>query len=265
MALDAIKQSTGKEIQVVLSSEEEILRTIDLYYAAKVAAESTTDRLKRAAERRDLPEDKRAEFIITEETPVVKLVNDIIVKGIKGNASDIHIEPTRDDFMVRFRIDGILRVFLNAPITLHAGVISRIKIMSGMDITEKRMPQDGRAEIKAKNRIIDLRVSTVPSIFGEKLVIRILDKKMGIMDLDQLGFYSENLQKVLNVIQHSYGMVLICGPTGSGKTSTGYSICNTTKSIQKNTVSVEDPVEYQIEGITQIQVNHDIGLTFSKV
>lgn len=261
---DNLRQATGKNIQVVLASEDDIIRAIDMYYVAGSRSESMLERLGRIVEQIDLS-DRKSELKFSEETPIVKLVNDILIKAIRSNASDIHVEPTRDELLIRLRVDGILRVFLSVPLTLHPGVISRIKIMGGMNITEKRLPQDGRAEIKARNRIIDLRISSVPSIFGEKIVVRILDKKLAILNMEQLGFYEDNLKKVYKFLEHSFGMIIICGPTGSGKTSTSYSICNRIKTIEKNIISIEDPVEYQIDQVVQIQVNHDIGLGFAKV
>jgi type IV pilus assembly protein PilB len=265
--LDALKSKINKDIQLVLASEDDIIRTIDLYYTTKLQADKNPQKTSSTFhEPIELPdEEKRRLFDFSGKTPVVQLVNDILIKAIRANASDIHIEPTREALLVRFRIDGVLRVFLSAPLTLHPGIVSRIKIMSGMDITERRHPQDGRAEIKARDRIIDLRVSTVPLIFGEKVTIRVLDKKLAILNLEQLGFYEDNLKKIYELLKYSHGMLVISGPTGSGKTSTGYSICNRLKTTEKHLISIEDPVEYLIEDVSQIQVNHEIGLTFSKV
>jgi len=265
MCQDTIKKMSGKDIQVVFAEEDDILRAIDMYYAGAGAYEikSGTDRFSN--ETVELSEKAQKMIKLGEETPVVGLVNDILLKAISSNASDIHIEPARTELLIRFRVDGILRVFLSAPIILHPAVISRIKIISGMNITERRMPQDGRTEIKVRDRLIDLRVSCVPSIFGEKIVIRILDKKMAVLDLENIGFTDDNLEKIKRLIKNTYGMILICGPTGSGKTSTGYAICNQLKTIEKNMVSIEDPVEYQIDNVIQIQVNHEIELTFAKI
>lgn len=265
LAQDNLRKITKKDLQIVFAEEDDIIRAIDMYYAGSKAFEVKSGYERLSNETVELAEKAQKMLKVGEETPVVGLVNDILLKAVSSNASDIHLEPMRTELLVRFRVDGILRVFLSAPILLHPAVISRVKIMSGMDITEKRLPQDGRTEIKVRDRIIDLRVSCVPSVFGEKIVIRILDKKLAVLDLENIGFSDENLQKVKGLIKNTYGMILICGPTGSGKTSTSYAICNRIKTIEKNFISIEDPVEYQIDNVIQIQVNQEIGLSFAKI
>ncbi|MFH1453288.1 MAG: GspE/PulE family protein [Armatimonadota bacterium] len=262
---DNLRSLTGKDIQLVFADEDSIIRAIDMYYAGAKTYKLSDSVEGFGKETIELAESVQKMLKLGKETPVVSLINDILLKAVSSNASDIHIEPTRNEVVVRFRVDGMLRVFLTAPILLHAPIASRIKIMSGLDISEKRMPQDGRADIRVRDRIIDLRVSTLPSIFGEAVAIRILDKKLAILDLENIGFCKENLAKIKEMITSTYGMLLICGPTGSGKTSTGYAICNRIKSVEKNTISIEDPVEYQVDDITQVQINHEIGLTFAKV
>lgn len=266
ITIDTVGHFTGKDIKVVYSSPEEISKALDMYYAG---ADSVDSGLKKVARKAESGSKKKGiEEIsilkeLSEEAPVVQLVNDILIKAIQARASDIHFEPTKSELMVRFRIDGILRVFISVPLALHPAVISRLKVMGAMDITEKRLPQDGRAEIRIRDRVIDLRMSTLPLIFGEKLVIRILDKRMAVLSLDRLGFCKENLEKLKSLVVKAQGMILVSGPTGSGKTSTTYAIGNKLRSVEKNIISVEDPVEYQIDLVNQVQVQPRAGLDFA--
>lgn len=252
-AIDHLSQKLKMDIKRVYASLDSIKQAIDRYYLAHEVDESLD---KEVVEK---------EVVTVGDTPATKLVNDVIRKALASRASDIHFEPTRAETIVRIRIDGILRLFTNFPKGLHSAVAARLKIMGGLKIDEKRLPQDGRAEIKLKSeqRLIDLRISTLPIIFGEKVVLRILDKEVSVMSMDTLGFCEQNLKKVKKMIQVSQGMVMICGPTGCGKTTTSYAICNQLRSIEKNIVSVEDPVEYQIDLVNQVQVHPKIGLDFS--
>jgi type IV pilus assembly protein PilB len=261
MAIDTIKKMTGKRVNVVYSSEGDITRAIEMYYATGLMLDSD---ISDAARKLRLSKEKDAKDM-SEEAPIVQVVHDILIRAIQSRASDIHFEPTKNELMVRFRIDGILHVFLTIPIALHPAVISRLKIMGGMDITERRLPQDGRTEIRIKDRIIDMRISTLPLIYGEKLVIRLLDKRMAILSLDKLGFSMENLQRLQKLIAQGTAMLLVTGPTGSGKTSTCYAVCNRLRSTEKNIISAEDPVEYTIDLVNQVQVRSDIGLDFASV
>jgi type IV pilus assembly protein PilB len=201
--------------------------------------------------------------MLGEDAPVVRLVNSIISQAIVEGASDIHIEPMEDSVRVRYRIDGILHEKQRLSKKIQPGIIARFKIISNMDIAERRIPQDGRISLKFEGRPVDFRVSSLPSIFGEKIVLRILDKTSSIKPLEQLGFSHENLEKFKHIIGQPYGMILISGPTGSGKTTTLYSILNTLNTPTKNIITVEDPVEYQLKGINQVQVNDKAGLTFA--
>jgi type IV pilus assembly protein PilB len=203
----------------------------------------------------------------TEEAPVVKLVNIILTDSIKKDASDIHIEPYEKDFRVRFRIDGVLYEIMHPPMKLRDAIISRLKIMAKLDISEKRLPQDGRIKIKmklgGKTKEMDYRVSCLPTLFGEKIVLRLLDKDNLMLDMTKLGFESESLQKFERQILKPYGMVLVTGPTGSGKTNTLYSSMNRVNIPETNIMTAEDPVEFNLHGINQVQMKEQIGLNFA--
>ncbi|MEN3004388.1 ATPase, T2SS/T4P/T4SS family [Dehalobacterium formicoaceticum] len=197
------------------------------------------------------------------EAPTVRIVNSIIKQAVQDRASDIHIEPRAEQLLIRFRIDGVLKDILALPKQSHASVVSRIKIMGDMDIAEKRIPLDGRIQVKIAQQDVDLRVSTLPTIFGEKVVIRILDKSGVIVTLDKLGLSPDILPIYRQMVQRSYGMIIITGPTGSGKTTTLYSTISEINAPEKNIVTIEDPVEYVLEGINQIRVNDKAGLNFA--
>ncbi|MHB1679520.1 MAG: GspE/PulE family protein [bacterium] len=200
------------------------------------------------------------------DAPAIKFINTIILEAVKENASDIHIEPFQDYLLVKFRIDGSLTEKLRPQINLKDSIVSRIKVMSGLDIAEKRLPQDGRIQLVARNRNIDIRVSIVPTIFGERVVLRLLDKSLDIYDITEVGIDEKFIPLVKNSLAKSTGMIISTGPTGSGKTTTLYSFINEVIKLfpDKNVLTIEDPVEYQIKGISQINVNNKIGLTFAK-
>jgi len=202
--------------------------------------------------------------IAEEETPVVKLVSNIVDHAIELDASDIHIEPQRKNVVVRYRIDGVLRRITEYPRSMHSAVVSRIKILSGLDIVERRLPQDGKFFVKKGEEQYDLRVSTMPSVNGEKVVMRILRVSSSKKRLEDLGYSPYNYERIQRLIEHPYGIILVTGPTGSGKSTTLVAIINSLNSEDVNIVTAEDPVEYTIEGITQCQVNPEIGLTFAK-
>ncbi len=200
-----------------------------------------------------------------EEAPIVKLVNTLISRAVNERASDLHIEPGERDLRVRFRIDGVLHEIMNTPRSVSGAVVSRLKIMADLDIAERRVPQDGRVSLRVAGRPIDLRVATLPSIYGEKVVLRILDKDDAILDLAQLGFLPHSLQRFEESYTKPYGAILVTGPTGSGKTTTLYSALNVLNKADKNIITVEDPVEYRLAGVTQVQVNRKAGLQFATV
>jgi type IV pilus assembly protein PilB len=200
---------------------------------------------------------------INEDAPVTKIVATILRYATDGNASDVHMEPTSENLKVRFRVDGILNTSLVLPIKVHLAVVSRIKILSKMRLDEKRKPQDGRFTARIDNRKIDFRVSTFPTFFGEKVVMRLLDQEKGVKKMDELGLSKRNLDLIRSAIKKPYGLILISGPTGSGKTSTLYSMLGELDRDHQNVLSLEDPVEYNIDGVSQSQVNADIGYTFA--
>ncbi|MGB9904517.1 MAG: GspE/PulE family protein, partial [Desulfotomaculales bacterium] len=263
VAIDDLRLATGLEIDPVLAREQEIDDALQKAFTfsglEKVLAEMPDG--TEAAEMQIL--DLTPEAAGGSEVPLVRLVNSLIVQAVNEKASDIHIEPQEKKVLVRFRRDGLLREVMTLSPQIRLPLVSRVKIMAGMDIAEKRLPQDGRIQIKLGGRNIDLRVSSMPTIFGEKIVLRILDKSIGIIPIDELGFEEYNFARFLNLLRHTYGMVLITGPTGSGKTTTLYAVLNRLRSPELNIVTIEDPVEYVLEGINQTQVNVKAGLTFA--
>ena len=266
--IDEITFQTGYELNVGISPESQIEAAIKHYYGNSESLQNAVDNL--AAERKSevtLDESFFTTFDLNEDeqkVPIINLVNTIIQQAINDKASDIHIEPDEEVVRVRYRIDGILNELMKAPKTIQSELISRLKIMAQMDISEKRLPQDGRIKVKVQNKSIDLRVSSLPTVFGEKIVIRILDKSRLSLTLDQVGF-DEDLLKLFKTLSSApNGIVLMTGPTGSGKTSTLYAAINFVKSPEINITTVEDPVEYLIPSINQVQVRSEIGLTFAR-
>jgi type IV pilus assembly protein PilB len=201
--------------------------------------------------------------ISVDDAPVIKMVNFILEKALKSRASDIHFEPYEKEFRIRYRVDGSLKESFSHSLELYPALVARAKIISTLDITERRVPQDGRFRLTLKDRQIDFRVSVLPTYFGEKMVLRVLDRSGIRSGLDKLGFTEKPTRALAEAVKKPYGMILITGPTGSGKSTTLYSILNTLNTPQKNLMTVEDPVEYQVEGITQTQVQPEIGLTFA--
>ncbi|MDD3641926.1 MAG: type IV-A pilus assembly ATPase PilB [Candidatus Krumholzibacteria bacterium] len=264
-AIDDIKFITGLEVRPVVATETAIKRAIDRFYdSADSLAEVMRDIENEDFEIvEDMEDDLGLAEAQNEDAPVVKLVNSLISDAVGKGASDIHIEPFEKSMRVRFRIDGMLHEMMSPPIKMKGSITSRIKIMAELDIAEKRVPQDGRIKIRIGNKKIDLRVSTLPTIFGEKIVMRILDKSNLQIDLTKLGFQPEALEKFLKAIESPYGMVLVTGPTGSGKTTTLYSALNRINLPHHNIMTAEDPVEYNLEGINQVMVHEEIGLTFA--
>ncbi len=249
------------KIQFVLSTESEILRIFHNYFQ-KVNAEDVVDKI----------EDEYSEFSNLEDTldlaneaPIIRMVNAILSQAIQERASDIHIEPYEKNFVVRFRIDGILHKRLNPPKIAHAGVVSRIKIMANLNIAENRLPQDGRIKIKLTGKEVDIRVSTLPTRYGEKIVMRLLNKSDIEFNLYNLGLYEDILKEIQKIISQTNGIILVTGPTGSGKSTTLYSILKELNKESVNIMTAEDPVEYELEGISQTQVHEKIGLTFANI
>lgn len=256
-AIDDVRMVSGCEVEPVIASEGEIMRAISKLYGVHDLVEKAVNKLK--------PEENTpvSQMQTADDAPIIGIVNSLFSQAVRERASDIHIEPQEKVLRVRFRIDGVLREVASFTRDIQAAVISRIKIMSDMDIAEKRLPQDGRINIIEQGREIDIRVSTLPTILGEKVVMRILDKKAVILDINRLGFASNNLERYRRLYAQSYGMILVTGPTGSGKTTTLYSTLSEVHNDGKNTITVEDPVEYRLNGINQVQVNPKAGLTFA--
>ena len=264
-ALDDIKFITGCEVETCVASDDAIKKAIDRFYDAHESLASVMKQLDDDLEVIEHAEDESVNLtdITADEAPVVKLVNSLLSDAIRKGASDVHIEPLEKALRVRFRIDGVLYEMMSPPNRLKAAILSRLKIMAELDIAERRVPQDGRIKIKVLNRTIDLRVSSLPTIFGEKIVMRILDKSNLNIDLEKLGFEPASMKEFVSAIANPYGMVLVTGPTGSGKTTTLYSALSRVNTPEVNVMTAEDPVEYNLDGINQVLVNEDIGLTFA--
>jgi len=275
-AMDDVKFMTGYNVDPVVASESALRIAIDKYYGSTHALE-----LKKVME--DLTEptsgdplevlDEESELDLealekeSEEAPVVRLVNIVLTDAIKRGASDIHIEPYEKDYRVRYRIDGVLYEMMRPPLRLREAITSRVKILAKLDIAEKRLPQDGRIKIKTKvhdrMKDLDFRVSVLPTIFGEKVVMRLLDKDNLMLDMTRLGFEAESLRRFEQAILKPYGMVLVTGPTGSGKTNTLYSALSRINTTEVNIITAEDPVEFNLGGINQVQMKEQIGLNFA--
>ena len=266
-ALDDIKFITGCEVQTFVSSEDAIKAAIDRFYDSAQSLASVMKEFNEDVELVDLDEARDDTLSVSDltgdEAPVVKLVNSLLADAIRKGASDIHIEPYEKTVRVRFRIDGELYEMMSPPYKMKSAIISRLKIMSELDIAERRVPQDGRIKIRMFKKTIDLRVSALPTIFGEKIVMRILDKTNLNVDLTQAGFDERSLANLVNAIDQPYGMVLVTGPTGSGKTTTLYSALSRINVTGVNIMTAEDPVEYNLDGINQVNVNEEVGLTFA--
>jgi type IV pilus assembly protein PilB len=263
LAVDEVKILTGMEIEIGITTPSEIERELDKFYEVQGSLEDAiVEVVESAPGEMDLDREER--MAGADDAPVVKLVNTILEQGAKEGASDVHIEPFEKVTRVRFRVDGALYDALDFPKKLHPAVSSRIKIMANIDISEKRKPQDGRILIKAANRKIDLRVSTLPTIYGEKVVLRLLDQANAMVGLEKLGLFPEEREILDSMIHRPYGILLVTGPTGSGKSTTLYSVLEQISKPEVNIITVEDPVEYTMTGINQIQLNERAGLTFGE-
>jgi type IV pilus assembly protein PilB len=248
---------TGFQIQPAIASEEDVFGAIAKIYRSKAE-------VGESPEGRELEEDSLTDIRdATEEAPIVKLVNSVIAQSVDDAASDIHFEPQAKELMVRFRIDGVLHEIMSIPRRMQNGVLSRLKIMAELDIAERRVPQDGRIGLMVGGRPIDMRVATLPTVYGEKIVMRLLDKSNVMLDLEDLGFAEKALKRFQKSFTKPYGAILVTGPTGSGKSTTLYAALNILNSPEKNIITVEDPVEYRLTGINQVQVNTRAGMTFA--
>jgi type IV pilus assembly protein PilB len=277
--LDNLKQLTSCELSLVIATKTDLIKVIDEFYVNQSGETMLDKEVERSyAETQPIPtktetasyeQNIESELSIdrlvqkAEEAPVIKLVDLIIRQAIDEKASDIHIEPFKDKLEIRYRIDGVLYQIPPPASHLQLAIVSRIKILAKLDIAEKRLPQDGNISAKLEDRVVDLRVSTIPTIWGEKVVMRILDKGAIKLEMINLGFDAKQLAMIRKVLDTNYGLVFVTGPTGSGKSTTLYSVLNEVKDTTKNIITVEDPVEFRIDGINQVGVRNDIGLTFA--
>lgn len=262
--LDIVSSETRCTVIPVLAPYSEISKTIEKHYSQKIETQISVSKEESETagiSRSEIEQLRKAGG----ELPIVKTVDRILVEAVENSVSDIHIEPRGEKLNIRFRIDGILQEFTTYPGKMHPGIVSRIKILSCLDISEKQKPQDGRVQIKIDNKEIDIRVSTLPTSYGEKVVMRLLHRESVSVKIDVLGFSENNLNSFYKFIREPYGIILVTGPTGSGKTTTLYAALNEINSIEKNIITVEDPVEYQLPIINQVQVNIKKNLTFANI
>ncbi|MCL6559128.1 MAG: Flp pilus assembly complex ATPase component TadA [Firmicutes bacterium] len=263
-AQEDVKTLVNLPVQPAIASERDIVRTIERVFSRNVAQKAVDDFTKMYG----ITHEARAETAATEAVdldaaPIVRFLNTILDNAVRAGASDIHIEPVLDEMRVRQRIDGILQESLVTNMGAHPAIVSRVKVMSNLNVAEKRVPQDGRATYRVDNRDVDLRISVLPTTHGEKIVIRILDKSSFVIAKENLGMAEKDLEKFQRLISRPYGIILVTGPTGSGKSTTLYAMLTELNDVQKNIVTIEDPVEYNIKGITQTQVNVKTGYTFA--
>ncbi len=256
-ALDDIRIMTGMQIEPMVATKEDIVAAINRYCHSGSEVDLSTEDIE--GESKELG----GEEAEADDAPIVKYVNLLISEGVNDRASDVHIEPMEHDVRVRFRIDGVLHEIRRNPKQIHSGVVARIKVMADMNIAEKRVPQDGRASVDIRGKAIDIRVASLPTIHGEKVVLRILDKSASLMSLEELGFSEDLLEVYSRSFSKPYGTIMVTGPTGSGKTTTLYATLNVLNSIRHNIITVEDPVEYRLPLINQVQVHYKAGLTFA--
>ena len=258
-AIDDVRMVSGLDVLPMLATAQDITEAISKHYGVKGRVEKAVSQLKDenvTATVRDLAE-------TTDNAPIISIVNSLLDQAVQDKASDIHVEPEEKLLRVRFRVDGVLREVITFPKNTQAAILSRIKIMADMDIAEKRLPQDGRIKLTKQSREIDIRVSTMPTILGEKVVMRILDKSAMNIKLNELGFTANNFALYQDMYDSAYGLVLVTGPTGSGKSTTLYSTLMSINDVAQNIITIEDPVEYRIPGVNQISINNKAGLTFA--
>ena len=266
-SLDEVAERLGCSVRPVLASINDLVKSID---ETAPGAEYAADLISIVDEdfeivEATLPDDYTEIDEMAAGSPVINLVNALIQRAVADGASDIHIEAFRTQSRIRYRIDGVLYEFQSPRIELHAPMVSRLKVMANLDISERRLPQDGRIQVNTQGRLVDLRFSSLPGLFGEKVVLRVLDKSQAVLDIDRLGIADANLETLKRLLKRSNGLILVTGPTGSGKTTSLYSALQFLNSIEKNIVTIEDPVEYQMDIINQNQVRNDIGLSFARI
>lgn len=264
-AMDEVTKLVRLEVEPCIVTEGEIRRAMEKYYGLRTIMDETLEKIKDKEEIehvQDEQEQEKTSIDITEEEPVIKLVNSILSQAISDNVSDIHIEPTEKEMKIRMRIDGKLREVPSPQKKMFLPIVSRIKILSGMDIAKTRIPQDGRFDVREGMKDVSFRVSTFPTIHGEKVVMRLLDKNSALYGIERLGLLENDRERIEKVLKRPYGFILSTGPTGSGKSTTLYAILTNINTPEKNIITLEDPVEYTIEGIAQSQINPKAGLTF---
>ncbi|MEN8177433.1 MAG: ATPase, T2SS/T4P/T4SS family [Pseudomonadota bacterium] len=262
-----VEERTGLRVRPVLARKEDIIKSINEAHSENSFGAEIIEGLEDDFELVDnkLPDDYSTIDDMAAGSPVINMVNSIIQRAVHDKASDIHIEPAQKKSRVRFRIDGLLYEVMTPRLELHPAIISRLKVMANLDIAERRLPQDGRIQVHTQGRPIDLRFSSLPGLYGEKIVLRVLDKNQAILNISKLGMHEPNLESFKHLLDRSFGLILVTGPTGSGKTTTLYSAINYLNSIEKNIVTIEDPVEYQLDIVNQNPVKENIGLTFAKM
>ncbi|KDR93809.1 type II secretion system protein E (GspE) [Peptoclostridium litorale DSM 5388] len=261
IAISQLERMLGKRVSPAIATDDDIKNTIEKYYSSENVRKAVEE-FKREYEFSDEHIDQNLLNEVN-DAPIVRLVDSIIMQAVQSRASDIHIEPTANSLRIRFRVDGELSDVMKPEKNTHGAIVTRIKIMAKMNIAEKRLPQDGRIEMNEEKRNLDLRVSTIPTIYGEKVVIRVVDNTKFLKKKSELGLSHANIERFENLLRLKNGIILVTGPTGSGKSTTLYSAMNELNDFRKNIVTVEDPVEYRMENINQIQVNSKAGLTFS--
>ncbi|MBN9619047.1 MAG: Flp pilus assembly complex ATPase component TadA, partial [Actinobacteria bacterium] len=261
LALDDVRAATGLTVRPVVVARDDLLKAIERFQRS----ENDLDDMAATLAADTAPTLTSTLDSVNEEAPIVRYVNALIEQAIENRASDLHIEPTEDDLRVRFRIDGVLHEHDTVPRAVQSALISRLKIMSGVDITERRVPQNGRITVTLNHRPVDLRVATLPTVWGEKIVLRVLDTGGIDLELKRLGFTDDNYARFAGSFSKPHGMLLVTGPTGSGKSTTLYATLTEISKPEINIITVEDPVEYRLPGVNQVQVNHKAGLTFAAV
>ncbi|MDQ1435256.1 MAG: type pilus assembly protein PilB [Actinomycetota bacterium] len=259
-AVDDIRALAGAEVKTVVATASQIIETIELFFRLDGVVDEV---MQAATDEADEETDLAGLSEVVEDAPIVKFVNLLVNQAVGDRASDIHVEPNESDLRIRFRIDGVLHEVMRSPRSIQAGVISRLKVMADINIAERRIPQDGRITMKVSGRSIDLRVATLPTVYGEKVVMRILDKSQAVLKLEDLGFLPEAHARFEASYRKPYGTILVTGPTGSGKSTTLYSTLNQLNTPDRNIITVEDPVEYRLPGINQVQIHPKAGLTFA--
>ena len=269
-AIEEVRKAARRKVVPMVAMSSAVERAIQVLYGNEGAAKAIEEMKREAAVTGETTVAMDASFAANQvgeesanQAPAIRLVNAIIERAVTERASDIHMEPREGEFSVRMRIDGMLRDILTVPRELQAAVISRVKVMSGLDITERRVPQDGRFNVKVRNKDIDLRISTLPTVYGEKIVARLLDKSGMRLSRDNIGLTGEDMQKYERLIRIKNGVILVVGPTGSGKSTTMYTMIGDMNTREVNLVTLEDPVEYNIDGVNQVQINEKVGMTFA--